>query len=485
MAFQLQDPQLLRSQCLINNRWVSGTAEQNIKVDNPATGETVGQVPSLSDAEVTEAVACAHHAFLSWRRLPATERADCLYRWYQLMMEHQDDLAAIMTTEQGKPLKEAKGEVAYAAGYFRWFAEEAPRLYGTIIPGRAPGEQIQVLKEPVGVCASITPWNFPLAMLARKAAAALAAGCTLVAKPAGATPFSALAMAELAIRAGFPEGVFNVVTGESKTIGQVFTQSPKVKKLSFTGSTEVGRELMRQAAENLQKLSLELGGNAPFIVFDDADLDKAVEGLMAAKFRNTGQTCVCVNRLFVQRGCYDRLLDKLAGAMDELVVGDGFDPKVNQSALINRAAVEKYHRHLKDALDKGAEVVVGGDFSDQGNYVVPALLKNANCQMQFAQEETFGPLLAAIPFDTEDEVVAMANDTPYGLAAYFYSLDPARINRVSAALEAGMVGVNDTAISNPAAPFGGVKASGMGREGSLYGMDDYVNVKYVLLGALE
>lgn len=485
MAFELQDTQLLRSHCLINNRWVSGAADQRIKVDNPATGETVAEVPSLAEAEVTEAVDCAHQAFLSWRQQPASERADYLYRWYQLMMDHQDDLAAIMTTEQGKPLEEAKGEVAYAAGYFRWFAEEAPRLYGAIIPGRAPGEQIQVLKEPVGVCASITPWNFPLAMLARKAAAALAAGCAMVAKPAGATPLSALAMAELAVRAGFPKGVFNVVTGESETLAKVFTQSPKVKKLSFTGSTEVGRQLMRKAADNLQKLSLELGGNAPFIIFDDADLDKAVQGLMSAKFRNTGQTCVCVNRLFVQRTCYDQLLNKLAAAMDTLVVGDGFDPKVNQSALINYSAVKKYHRHLQDALDQGAEVVVGGKSDDRGNYVVPTLLKNAHCQMQFAQEETFGPLLAAIPFDTEDEVVAMANDTPYGLAAYFYSLNPARIRRVSAALEAGMVGVNDTAISNPAAPFGGVKASGMGREGSLYGMDDYVNVKYVLLGALD
>lgn len=485
MAFQLEDSKLLRSQCLINNRWTAGTAEQRMKVDNPATGETVGEVPNLNEAEVTEAVDCAHQAFLSWRQQPAAERADCLYRWYQLMMEHQDDLATIMTTEQGKPLEEAKGEVAYAAGYFRWFAEEAPRLYGTIIPGRAPGEQIQVLKEPVGVCASITPWNFPLAMLARKAAAALAAGCTMVAKPAGATPFSALAMAELAVRAGFPEGVFNVITGKSQTIGQVFTQNPKVKKLSFTGSTDIGRQLMRQAADNVQKLSLELGGNAPFIVFEDADLDQAVQGLMGAKFRNTGQTCVCVNRLFVQRGCYDRLLDKLAEAMDKLVVGDGFDPKVNQSALINHSAVEKYHRHLQDALDQGAEVVLGGEVRDQGNYVVPTLLKNAHCQMQFAQEETFGPLLAAIPFDTEEEAVTMANDTPYGLAAYFYSLNPARITRVSAALEAGMVGVNDTAISNPAAPFGGVKASGMGREGSLFGLDDYVNVKYVLLGALQ
>lgn len=485
MTFQLQDSELLRSQCLINNRWVSSAGEQSINVDNPATGDTVGQVPSLSDAQVNEAVDYAHQAFLSWREQPASERADCLYRWYQLMLAHQDDLAAIMTTEQGKPLQEAKGEVAYAAGYFRWFAEECTRLYGTLIPGRAPGEQIQVLKEPVGVCASITPWNFPLAMLARKAAAALATGCTIVAKPAGATPFSALAMAELAVRAGFPEGVFNVVTGDAKTIGQVFTQNPKVKKLSFTGSTEVGRELMRQAADNLQKLSLELGGNAPFIVFDDADLDQAVQGVMGAKFRNTGQTCVCVNRLFVQRNCYDRFLKKLAAAMDELVVGDGFDPKVNQSALINRSAVDKYHRHVKDALEQGAEIVVGGDLSDRGNFVEPTLLKNAHCQMLFAQEETFGPLLAAVPFETEEEVLAMANDTPYGLAAYFYSLNPARIRRVSAALEAGMIGVNDTAISNPAAPFGGVKASGMGREGSLYGMDDYVNVKYVLLGALD
>lgn len=477
----LQNPELLQQANYWDGLWRQSSSGEVIEVKNPANDALVGKVPRVSRAEVASAIQAAERAFISWRQEAAHKRGQILRAWADLLLQHQDDLAEILTTEQGKPLAEAKGEVRYAASYLQWFGEEAPRNYGDTIPAAKPGQKILVQKKPIGVCGAITPWNFPIAMLARKVAAALAAGCTMVAKPAELTPFSALALALLGERAGVPAGVFNVVTGDSASIGDEFTENPIIKKISFTGSTRVGKLLQRKSATNLTKLSLELGGNAPLIVFDDADLTLAVEGIMAAKFRNAGQTCVCVNRLLVQQSIYDEVMRKLKTAVESLVVGDGHDEGVTIGPLINPSAVEKFQRHYDDAIEHGAQILCGDSKAD-GNFVKPVLMANGKPKMIFAQEETFAPLLIAIPFATEEEAIQLANDTSYGLAAYFYSKDIGRVMRVTDALEYGMIGVNETAISNAAAPFGGVKWSGYGREGSKYGMDEYLQVKYVLIG---
>jgi succinate-semialdehyde dehydrogenase/glutarate-semialdehyde dehydrogenase len=479
----LNDPALFRQQCYVNGVWADADDGGTLTVTNPANGETLGTVPDMGAAETNAAIAAAETAFRSWRDKTAAERSGILYHWYELMMEHQADLGALMTLEQGKPLPEAKGEIAYAATFMQWFSEEARRAYGDTIPAAKPGQHIVVIKQPVGVSAAITPWNFPAAMITRKAGAALAAGCSMVVKPASETPYSALALAELGERAGIPAGVFNVITGNSREIGQALNSSSTVRKISFTGSTEVGRILMRQSAEHIQKISLELGGNAPFIVFDDADVDRAVEGAIASKFRNTGQTCVCVNRFIVQDGIHDAFVAKLKTEMEKLKAGDGFDDGVNQSALINDAAVRKVEEHLNNALDGGATVIAGGEPHPLGgNYVMPTLVTGVTPGMMVCREETFGPLAAIIRFKQEQEAIAIANDTPFGLSAYFYSRDIHRVWRVAEALEAGMIGINEGIISNPAAPFGGVKESGLGREGSKYGMDEYMEVKYLCMG---
>ena len=481
---RLQSAELFREQCFVGGQWVSAPQGRQIAVDNPATGELIGHVPDLGREDIEQAISAAAQGFTLWRSWTAQQRADHLLRWYELMQQHREDIATLMTLEQGKPLAESRGEVDYAASFVRWFAEEARRVYGETMPGAKPGQHIVVTRQPVGVTAAITPWNFPAAMITRKAAAALAAGCSMIVKPAEATPFTALALAVLAEQAGIPAGVFNVVTGDAATIGETLTGSEVVRKLSFTGSTGVGRKLMRQCAEHIQKISLELGGNAPFIVFDDADIERAVEGAMVCKFRNTGQTCVCANRFLVQRGVHDAFVERLASAMAELKLGDGFAEGVNQSALINRAAVDKVRTHYRDALDKGARHLSGPSPEQaRGNFVEPVLITDVRRDMQLCQEETFGPLAAVIPFDSEAEAIAMANDTPFGLAAYFYSRDIHRIWRVADALEAGIVGVNEGAVSNPVAPFGGVKASGLGREGSRHGLEEYTELKYLCMGA--
>ena len=480
---QLSDRELFRQQCFIAGQWCDADSGATMAVDNPATGQQIGSVPRMGAAETETAITAAHDALPAWRDKTAAERAAVLYRWYESLMAHQDDLGYIMTLEQGKPLAEAKGEIAYAASFLLWFAEEARRAYGDTIPAPKAGQRILVIKQPVGVSAAITPWNFPASMITRKAGAALAAGCTMVVKPASATPYSALAMAELAKRAGVPDGVLNVLTGSAAAIADTLTASPIVRKISFTGSTEVGRTLMANAAQHIQKVSLELGGNAPFIVFDDADLDKAVEGAMGSKFRNTGQTCVCVNRFLVQDSVHDAFVEKLRVAMGSLKVGDGFAEGVNQSALINPAAADKVHAHIEDALQSGATCVSGGDrHPDGGAFVTPTLITGVTPDMQLCQEETFGPLAAIMRFSTEEEAVREANNTPFGLAAYFYSQDIHRCWRVGEALEAGMVGINEGMISNAAAPFGGVKESGLGREGSRYGLDEFMEAKYLCMG---
>ena len=479
----LRDAGLLRSQCFINGQWCDADSGATIEVDNPANGEIIGSVPKMGATETVRAVDAAHAAFAKWRAITAAERADIMMRWHDLMMQHQDDLGLIMTLEQGKPLAEAKGEIAYAASFIKWFAEEARRAYGDTIPAPKAGQHIVVIKQPVGVSAAITPWNFPSSMITRKAGAALAAGCTMVAKPASATPYSALALAELAQRAGLPDGVLNIVTGSAGKIADTLTGDARVRKVSFTGSTEVGSTLMANCAQHIQKVSLELGGNAPFIVFDDADLDAAVEGAMASKFRNTGQTCVCVNRFLVQAGVHDAFVEKLRAAMANLKVGNGLEEAVNQSALINRAGADKVREHIADAMKKGAQLVCGGDDHPLGgNYVPPTLITHVTPDMQLCGEETFGPLAAIMRFDSEEDAIRIANDTPYGLAAYFYSRDIHRCWRVGEALEAGMVGINEGMVSNAAAPFGGVKASGLGREGSKYGIDEFMEVKYLCMG---
>jgi succinate-semialdehyde dehydrogenase/glutarate-semialdehyde dehydrogenase len=446
----------------------------------------VGSVPSLSAAETREAIMAVDRALAGWRRMTARERSATLMKWYDLMMAHQEDLAVILTSEQGKPLSEARGEIAYAASFVQWFAEEAKRVYGDTIPAASTDQRILVIRQPVGVCAAVTPWNFPAAMITRKAAPALAAGCTMVVKPASQTPLTALALAELARRAGIPKGVLNVVTGSAAVIGKELTSSPTVRKLSFTGSTEVGRQLMAECAENIKKVSLELGGNAPFIVFDDADLDKAVEGAMISKYRNSGQTCVCANRLFVQEGVYDEFARRLVAAVETLKVGSGLEPDVQQGPLIDQAALEKVSHHIDDALAGGATLLTGGKpHALGGTFFQPTVLTNVNAGMSVAVNETFGPVAPLIRFEHEADVIRMANDTPFGLAAYFCARDMGRIFRVAEALEYGMVGINTGLISTEVAPFGGVKQSGIGREGSRYGIDEYVEMKYLCLAGIE
>ena len=474
---------LLMSQCWIDGRWVAAADGATIEVHNPATGERVGLVPKLGADETRQAIAAAERAFDPWRDRTADERARLLRRWADLVMAQQEELALIMTLEQGKPLAEARGEVAYAASYIEWFAEEARRVYGDVIPSPWADRELIAVKEPVGVCAAITPWNFPAAMITRKVAPALAAGCTIIVKPASQTPLSALALARLAEQAGIPGGVLQVVTGSAAAIGGELTRSPVVRKLSFTGSTEVGRTLAAQCAPTLKKLSLELGGNAPFIVFDDADLDAAVQGVIASKYRNTGQTCVCTNRILVQDAVADAFAEKLAVAVKALKVGNGTEPGVVQGPLIDAAALAKVEELVADALSHGARVLTGGRRHGLGGtFYEPTLLDDVSPQAKLAQEEIFGPVAPLFRFASEEEAVRMANDTEFGLAAYFYSRDLARVWRVSRRLEYGMVGINSGIISTAVAPFGGVKQSGYGREGSRHGIDEYVQLKYLCMG---
>ncbi|KAA9167202.1 NAD-dependent succinate-semialdehyde dehydrogenase [Delftia sp. WSY_4] len=483
MPLALRDPSLLKNLCLIDGQWLAADDGSRIDVHNPATGESVGHVPRMGEAETQRAIAAAERAFALWKQQTAEARARLLQRWFELMMENQEDLALIMTSEQGKPLAESRGEIAYAASYVQWFAEEARRIYGSTVPAPWADKRIIVTKEPVGVCAAITPWNFPAAMITRKVAPALAAGCTIIVKPAQQTPLSALAMAELAQRAGIPEGVFSVITGSSRAIGGVLTASMAVRKLTFTGSTEVGRVLAEQCAPTLKKMSLELGGNAPFIVFDDADLDAAVEGAMASKYRNTGQTCVCANRLLVQDGVYDAFMARLKVAVQALKVGNGLEAGVGQGPLIDQAAVDKVEELVADAVKNGAEVVLGGKrHALGGTFYEPTILANATDRMRIAREEVFGPVAPVFRFKTEEEAIRMANDTEYGLAAYFYARDVGRVWRVGEALEYGMVGINSGIISTAVAPFGGVKQSGMGREGGAAGIEEYLSTKYLCMG---
>ncbi|WP_454721310.1 NAD-dependent succinate-semialdehyde dehydrogenase [Delftia acidovorans] len=483
MPLALRDPSLLKNLCLIDGQWLAADDGSRIDVHNPATGESVGHVPRMGEAETQRAIAAAERAFALWKQQTAEARARLLHRWFELMMENQEDLALIMTSEQGKPLAESRGEIAYAASYVQWFSEEARRIYGSTVPAPWADKRIIVTKEPVGVCAAITPWNFPAAMITRKVAPALAAGCTIIVKPAQQTPLSALAMAELAQRAGIPEGVFSVITGSSRAIGGVLTASMAVRKLTFTGSTEVGRVLAEQCAPTLKKMSLELGGNAPFIVFDDADLDAAVEGAMASKYRNTGQTCVCANRLLVQDGVYDAFMARLKVAVQALKVGNGLEAGVGQGPLIDQAAVDKVEELVADAVKNGAEVVLGGKrHALGGTFYEPTILANATDRMRIAREEVFGPVAPVFRFKTEEEAIRMANDTEYGLAAYFYARDVGRVWRVGEALEYGMVGINSGIISTAVAPFGGVKQSGMGREGGAAGIEEYLSTKYLCMG---
>ncbi len=482
----LRDPDLLRGRCPIGGQWRDAEDGGTCEVRNPATGAVLGTVPDMGEAETRQAIEAAHAAFPAWAKKTAKERAQILRRLYELMIDHQDDLATLMTAEQGKPLAEARGEVAYSASFIEWFGEEAKRLYGDTIPGHAADKRILVLRQPVGVVAAITPWNFPSAMLGRKLGPALAAGCTVVCKPALQTPYSALALAVLAERAGVPAGVLNIVTGsDSAAIGGEMTAHPKVRKLSFTGSTGVGKKLMAQCAEGMKRVSLELGGNAPFIVFDDADLDAAVEGAIASKFRNTGQTCVCANRLFVQDGVYDAFAGKLREAVAKLRVGDGLAGATDQGPLIDANALAKVEEHVADAAAKGARIAIGGKpHALGGTFYEPTVLLDVTPAMRIACEETFGPVAPLFRFKREEEAIALANDTEAGLAGYFYTRDLARAFRVAEALECGIVGVNTGLISTEVAPFGGVKQSGVGREGSKYGLNDYTELKYVCLGGI-
>ncbi|WMY12070.1 NADP-dependent succinate-semialdehyde dehydrogenase [Paraburkholderia phenoliruptrix] len=481
----LKDPALLKTAAYIAGEWQGADDAATLEVVNPATGEVIATVPRMGTAETRRAIAAANAAWPAWRAITAKQRAVILRKWHDLMLEHADDLALILTTEQGKPLAEAKGEIQYAASFLEWFAEEGKRVSGDTIPTPAADKRIVVTKEPVGVCAAITPWNFPAAMITRKVGPALAAGCPIIVKPAEATPLSALALAVLAERAGVPRGVFNVVTGEPKAIGAEMTGNPIVRKLSFTGSTPVGRLLMAQCAPTVKKVSLELGGNAPFIVFDDADLDAAVAGAIASKYRNSGQTCVCTNRFYVHDKVYDAFADKLRAAVEQLKVGRGTEAGVTQGPLINEAAVLKVESHIADALAKGARVVTGGKRHALGHgFFEPTVLADVTPDMKVARDETFGPLAPLFRFSSDEEVIRLANDTEFGLASYFYSRDIARVWRVAEALEYGMVGINTGLISNEVAPFGGVKQSGLGREGSHYGIDDYVVIKYMCMGGL-
>jgi succinate-semialdehyde dehydrogenase/glutarate-semialdehyde dehydrogenase len=482
-AVTLTDPRLFRHACYIDGAWVDSPTHATIDVDNPATGDVIGTVPRLGRDQTRAAIDAAARAFPAWRAKTAKERAGVLRRWFDLMMANQEDLARLMTTEQGKPLAESKGEVAYAAAFLEWFGEEAKRIYGDTIPGHQADKRIVVTKEPVGVVACITPWNFPLAMITRKAGPAIAAGCTVVLKPASQTPFSALALAELAERAGVPPGVFNVITGSAAEIGAELTGSPIVRKLSFTGSTETGKVLMAQCAGTVKKLSLELGGNAPFIVFDDADLDAAVEGAILSKYRNTGQTCVCANRLLVQDGVHDAFAAKLVEAVRRLKPAPGLESGATQGPLIDDKAVDKVESHIADATSKGATVVTGGR-RIAGRFFEPTVLTGVTPAMAVAREETFGPVAPIFRFATEADAIALANDTEFGLAAYFYGRDVGRIWRVAEALEYGIVGINTGLISTEVAPFGGVKESGLGREGSKYGIEEFLEVKYLCFGGI-
>lgn len=483
---KLQDPRLFRELGFVNGCWVAADGGGTLAVQNPATAATLGVVPNMGTVETRHAIAAAAAALPSWAARTAKDRSVVLRRWFDLILATQDDLAVLMTAEQGKPLAESKGEITYAASFIEWFAEEGKRLYGDIIPGHQPDKRILVLRQPVGVVAAITPWNFPAAMITRKAGPALAAGCTMVCKPATQTPYSALALAELSHRAGIPAGVFNVVTGSSTAIGGEMTSNPHVRKLTFTGSTEVGKKLMTQCAGTVKKLSLELGGNAPFIVFDDADLDAAVLGAIASKYRNTGQTCVCANRLLIQDGVYEEFTKKLTAAVGALRVGDGLAGVTDQGPLIDAKAIAKVEEHIADALNKGARVALGGKrHALGGTFFEPTILTGVTSQMLIAREETFGPIAPLFRFHTEAEAVTMANDTEFGLAAYVYTRDLARSWRVSEAIEYGIVGLNTGIISTEVAPFGGVKESGTGREGSKYGILDYTELKYICVGGVS
>ncbi|MGA2709638.1 MAG: NADP-dependent succinate-semialdehyde dehydrogenase [Steroidobacteraceae bacterium] len=483
---KLQDPKLLKERCYIDGAWAAADGGATLPVHNPATGETLGLIPAMGMAETRRAIQAAAAAQPAWAARTAKERANLLRRWFDLIIANQDDLAVIMTAEQGKPLAEAKGEITYAASFIEWFAEEAKRIYGDVIPGHQADKRILVLRQPVGVVAAITPWNFPAAMITRKAGPALAAGCTFVCKPATQTPYSALALAELADRAGIPKGVLNIVTGKATEIGGEMTSNPLVRKLTFTGSTEIGKKLMAQCAGTMKKISMELGGNAPFIVFDDADLDAAVQGALASKYRNTGQTCVCANRLLVQSGVYDEFAQKLKAAVAKLRVGDGLAGVTEQGPLIDAKALAKVEEHIADAVAKGATVTAGGKrHALGGTFFEPTILSNVTSAMLVAREETFGPVAPLFKFQTEAEAIAMANATEFGLAAYLYTRDLARSWRVSEAIEYGIVGINTGIISTEVAPFGGVKESGTGREGSKYGILDYTEIKYVCVGGVS
>lgn len=483
----LKDANLFRQQCYVDGQWVNADSGATIAVTNPADNSLLGTVPKLGADETRRAIAAAHAALPAWGRKTAKERAAILNQWFRLMMENQDDLATLMTLEQGKSLAESRGEIAYAAAYIEWFAEEGKRVYGDVIPPHQRDRRIVVIKQPIGVCAAITPWNFPAAMITRKAGPALAAGCTMVVKPATATPYSALALAELAERAGVPPGVLSVVTGSAGAIGGELTRNPLVQKLTFTGSTEIGKQLMVECAGTVKKMSLELGGNAPFIVFDDADLDAAVEGALASKYRNSGQTCVCANRMLVQDGVYDAFAEKLTQAVQaRLKVGNGLEEGVSQGPLIDMAAVEKVEAHIRDAVSKGARIAVGGERHPLGgSFFQPTILLDVTPAMAVAKEETFGPLAPLFRFKTEADAIRMANDTEFGLAAYFYSNNLGRVWRVAEGLEYGMVAINSGILSTEVAPFGGVKESGIGREGSKYGLDEYLEIKYLCIGGID
>lgn len=480
---QLKNSGLFKQQVFIDGQWLEAEQNKSFAVINPATGETIAHVPSVSEQQVVKAVEAADQALQSWKQTTAKERSILLKKWYQLMIEHQEDLAIILSTEQGKPITESRGEILYGASFIEWFAEEAKRTYGDVIPHDKQGRRLLVIRQPVGVVAAITPWNFPNAMITRKVGPALAAGCTVVIKPASETPLSALALVALAEEAGIPKGVINVVTGSAREIGGILTQHPLVRKISFTGSTAIGKLLMQQCSSTMKKISMELGGNAPFIVFEDADLDKAVEGAIASKFRNSGQTCVCTNRILVQNSIYDTFVEKLAAAVAKLKVAPAFEPGAEQGPLINEKAVEKVQQHIDDATSKGAKVIYGGQRHQLGQtFFEPTVLTDVTPDMQVAQDETFGPLAPVFRFTEEAEAIRMANDTEFGLASYIYTQNLSRAWRVSEALEYGMVGINEGLISTEVAPFGGIKESGCGREGSKYGIEDYQELKYLCMG---
>ncbi len=483
---QLKDQGLFHTNCFINGEWVGADSGETIDVTNPSNGEVIGTIPKMGAEETRRAIEAANDAWPAWRAMTGKARANMLRGWFDLMIENIDDLALMMTLEQGKPVPEAKGEILYASSFIEWFAEEAKRAYGDVIPATLPDRRIVVTKEPIGVVAAITPWNFPSAMITRKAGPALAAGCPIVVKPATSTPYSALALAELAERAGFPKGIFNVITGSASAIGGEMTGNPTVRKLSFTGSTEIGKVLMEQCAHTVKKVSMELGGNAPLIVFDDANLDQAVAGAMASKYRNAGQTCVCANRILVQEDIYDEFAERLGDEVAKLKVGDGQGDGVTQGPLIDMAAVEKVEEHISDAVNKGASLAAGGSRHELGGqFFEPTVLTDVTDDMKIFHEETFGPVAPLFKFKSDDEAIEMANNTQYGLAAYFFSRDVGRIWRVAEALEYGMVGINEGILSTEVAPFGGVKESGIGREGAREGMDEYLETKYMLMGAVD